>query len=300
MRLLRGGAAVLACLAVLTACGTDDGHDAPTAAPDHVGAALADADALLAALEVGGAGCRPGSIEEDRAWDEHTGSCTLSDGGTIFWQLDLGAATRPPETPQPGELGSGEERPSVHDEVCEHFGGQVVLGQNWMVMGPEANLALVASALDAYLFVAQCDGSVQAICDRTTFSGQRVYVTISARDVALDPTQAVAGPVVICLGVSQPGRAYAAFFVAEPRADLRVLETTGTASAEQLYRLAGVTSRGAVAVTLRPGAWSEQAEDLPVGSLLVQATVTRQDTVPELPEGKPAPVGVLTVSGDRP
>ena len=296
MRAFRLLVALVACLVLLVAgCGTGDGtRGVDTDAASGIGPALVDADALLAALAADGVACEPGSLEEDRARDEHTGSCQLTTGGTIYWQLDLGAATKPPETPRPGELGSGEEGPSVHEEVCEHFGGQLVLGQNWMVMGPEIDLSPVASALSAYRFVADCGGAVEALCDRDDFSGERVYVTVSSREVVLEPIRVPAGPVVICVGVAEPGRVYVAFFVADSTADLAGLGAEPSASGRDLYALPGVTSQGAIAVTLKPGSWSEQAETLEPGAMLFLAAPLKRG-VPELPEGQDAPVGVLGV-----
>ena len=296
MRAIRPLVTLVACLVLLVAgCGTDDGAGGvATDTASGIGPAFVDADALLAVLAADGVACEPGSVKEDRAKDEHSGSCELTAGGTIYWQLDLGAATHPPETPRPGELGSGEERPSVHEEVCEHFGGQLVLGQNWMVMGPEADLAPVASALGAYHFVADCGGAVEALCDRDDFSGERVYVTVSPREVVLEPSRVPAGPVVVCIGVAQPGRVYVAFFVAEPTTDLAGLGAEPRASARDLYALPGVTGQGAIAATLRPGSWSEQADTLAPGAMLFLAALLERG-VPELPEGETAPVGVLGV-----
>lgn len=129
------------------------------------------ADELLEALEVGGSGCAPGSAEVGtEALGEQEGRCRAA-GGTLHWSVDVGAAASPPPV-EPGELGSGEERPSIHEEVCEHSNGALILGPNWYVLGDTAaDLGRVAGILHGYLFVADCDGGTASLCTRPDFTG---------------------------------------------------------------------------------------------------------------------------------
>jgi hypothetical protein len=263
-----------------------------------LGPVFPDADALLEALEDAGTACQPGTLDDQRKWDEHTGSCDLAAGASIYWQLDIGAATKPPQTPSPGDLGSGEERPSVHEEVCEHFGSQLVLGPNWMILGPEADLAPVADGLGAYLFVADCGGKVEAICDRDDFSGTRVVVTVSPDDLSIEPTEVPPGPAVVCIGSSQRGRVYLSDFTAKPSADLSSVQATGTATRNSLSAIPGVAEQSGMAATLTPGSWSEQAEELQPGYKIFLATLLPRDTVPELPPTQVVPAVILIVTQD--
>jgi hypothetical protein len=292
----------LALALLLAACGgVGEGGDGSGAAGrvarSDLGPVYASADDLLTALDAAGLSCDPATLSEDRAWDEHTGSCELSGDGTIYWMLDIGRATSPASPPDPGELGSGEERPEEHAEVCEHFGGAIVLGGNWSIVGDgDADLASLADGLRGYLFVADCDGDVEEICARDQFTGTRVFVTVSPDHMAVEPSEVAAGPAVICYGVSKPGRAYVERLRAGESVDLASLAASGAVSGKDLSGIRGLHLVGAMAATLDPGSHSEEIGSLVPGYEVFWGGMLPPDSGADvLPRDVPAPVAVLTV-----
>lgn len=294
--LLRG--LILGSALLLFGCGSAREGDGASGAENRadLGPVFLDADALLEALDVAGIACDPETVEEKRKWDEHTGSCDLVVGGRIYWQIDLGAATKPPQTPNPGELGSGEESPRVHEVICEHYGSQIVLGPNWMIFGPKADLTPVAHRLGAYLFAAACGDAVEAICERDDFSGTRIFLTVSPDGLSVEPTEVPSGRAVLCIGATQRGRAYVAEFSADPAIDLSELQARGSATRNTMWTMPGVAEQSGIAITVEPGAWSEESAELQPGYRIYLALLLPRDSVPELPPNREVPTVVLTVA----